>query len=110
MTLILKYLKKQKNYDRYVRKFLKMRLMYIGDEIMEDKKVNLVFGIIKAILWFIFRLLLLIPMVMLGIAGVILSGSEETLVEVVWRCVTHPFVALIDTIKNIKYEIDVYKE
>lgn len=76
---------------------------------MENKKVNLVFGIIKAIIVFVFRLLLLVPMLMLTIIGAMFGAGEATVGAAIWKCITHPFTALGEAIRNIKYEIDIYK-
>ena len=56
---------------------------------------------------FVFRLLLLVPMLMLTIIGAMLGAGEATIGEATWKCITHPFVALGEAIKNIKYEIDI---
>ncbi len=77
---------------------------------MNSKKINLVFGIIKAILIFIFRLLLLVPMVMLAIVGAMLGAGEQSIVSAFWTCVTHPFKALAEAIRNISYEVNNYKD
>jgi len=77
---------------------------------MENKKVNFIFGIIKAIVVFVFRLLLLVPMLMLTIVGAMLGAGESTVGAAIWKCITHPFSALGEAIRNIKYEIDVYKD
>lgn len=70
---------------------------------------NLIWGIIKAILWFIFRLLLLIPMVMLAIVGAAVGASERSIGEAFWTCISHPFKALAEAIRSISYEINTYK-
>lgn len=76
---------------------------------MEGKKIHLIFGIIKAILIFLFRLALLVPMVMLAVVTAMLGAGEKSIVEAFWTCVTHPFKALGEAIRNIKYEVDDYR-
>lgn len=72
-------------------------------------KIDLVFGIIKAILIFIFRLALLVPMLMLTILSAVIGANEHTVAESIGICICHPFKALGEAIRNIKYEIDTYR-
>ena len=69
----------------------------------------LIWGIMKAILWFIFRLVILIPMVMLTIVSAMLGASEASIGGAIWKCICHPFSALAEAIRSISYEIKVYK-
>lgn len=59
--------------------------------------------IVKAILWFIFRLALLIPMIMLTIIGAMFGAGEATIGEAIWKCICHPFSALAEAIRSISY-------
>ena len=69
---------------------------------MENENLfNLILGIVKAIVIFLFRLLLLIPMVILAIVGAAL-GAVAT-------CIAHPFKALAEAIRSISYEIKEYR-
>lgn len=78
--------------------------------IMKDESLfNLILGIIKAILLFIFRLALLIPMLMLTIIGAILGAGERAIGIAIWKCICHPFNAFAEAIRSISYEIKSYK-
>lgn len=77
---------------------------------MENENLfYLIWGIVKAILWFIFRLVILIPMVMLTIVSAMLGASEAAIGDAIWKCICHPFSALAEAIRSISYEIKVYK-
>lgn len=48
-------------------------------------------------------------MLMLTIIGAMFGAGEATVGAAIWKCITHPFTALGEAIRNIKYEIDIYK-
>lgn len=78
---------------------------------MQDENLlYLIWGIVKAILWFIFRLALLIPMIMITIIMAMFGAGESSVGEAIWKCICHPFSALAEAIRTISYEIKVYKE
>lgn len=78
---------------------------------MQDENLlYLIWGIVKAILWFIFRLALLIPMIMITIIMAMFGAGEASVGEAIWKCICHPFSALAEAIRTISYEIKVYKE
>lgn len=77
---------------------------------MENENLfNLILGIVKAIVIFLFRLLLLIPMVILAIVGAALGAGEGSILGAVATCIAHPFKALAEAIRSISYEIKEYR-
>ena len=74
-----------------------------------ENMVTLIIDIIKAILLFLFRLLLLIPMILLAIIGAILGANGRSIEEAVVTCIVHPFKALAEAIRNISYAIKNYR-
>lgn len=74
-----------------------------------ENMVTLIIDIIKAILLFLFRLLLLIPMILLAIIGAILGANGRSIEEAVVTCIVHPFKALGEAIRNISYAIKNYR-
>ena len=78
---------------------------------MENENLfNLIWGIIKAVLWFIFRILLLGPMILITVVIALLGDSASNVGEAIWKCICQPFRALSDAIKSISYEIKVYTQ
>lgn len=77
---------------------------------MENENLyNLILGIVKAILLFVFRLALLIPMLLLTIVGAIVGAGERAIGDAIWKCICHPFNALAEAIRSISCEIKAYK-
>lgn len=77
---------------------------------MENENLfNLIWSIVKAILLFVFRIALLIPMIMLAIVAAMVGASEKNIGEAFWTCISHPFKALAEAIGNISYAIKTYK-
>lgn len=76
---------------------------------MNSNLLALIIGILKAIIRFILRLLLLIPMIAIGVIGVAVSGETEFIGETIVRCLVHPFVAFGEAMRSISYEIKEYR-
>lgn len=70
---------------------------------------NLIWGIIKAVVWFVFRLALLVPMLILTFFMAAIGSSKYTISQAISTCICHPFTAFIDAIKQINAEIKIYK-
>ncbi len=74
-----------------------------------ENLLNLIWGIVKAVAVFIFRLLLLIPMVIIALIGAAIGASEASITDAIWTCISHPFKALAEAIRSISYEIKTYR-
>ncbi len=75
-----------------------------------ENGVNLFFGIMKALLWFAFRILLLGPMIVLTVVMAMLGGDSNSVGQAVWKCICQPFTAFFDAVRSISYEIKVYNQ
>lgn len=77
---------------------------------MENENLfNLIWGILKAIFWFVFRLALLVPMVFITFMMAVIGANKSSIGEAIWKCILHPFSAFGEAIRNISYEIKIYK-
>lgn len=71
---------------------------------------TLLIGITKALLIFMFRLLLIIPMIFVGVLGLALSGDGRVAGKTIVSVIEQPFKAVSEAIHNIVYEIRLFKE
>ena len=74
-----------------------------------DNVITLIIDILKAVVLFVFRLVLLIPMIVITIFGATLGGSEASLTYGIGKCIKHPFKAFGEAIRNISYAIKNYR-
>lgn len=77
--------------------------------ILNSNLLSLIIGILKAIIRFILRLLLLIPMIVIGVIGVAVSGESKLIGETIVRCLVHPFIAFAEAMRSISYEVKEYR-
>lgn len=74
-----------------------------------ENMVTLIVDIIKAILLFLFRLLLLIPMLLYTLIAAVVGANENSVFDALGKCIVHPFKALGEAVRNISYAIKNYK-
>ena len=74
-----------------------------------ESLLDLVVGIIKAIVVFLLRLILLIPMLLLTLIMAVVGSNEKSIGEALFMCICHPFKAFFDAIRDILYEIKEYR-